>query len=285
MTRLVPPVLALTALAASTAGPAAAATPEAVRAAQRSVVIVSPGSKLVGGAVRVADDRYVTASTLVARTSEITASFAKQPESRASKVGLTDLPLGLTMLRIPAGASGTATITPGQEPPRPGEPLWILGPAPVKSGSRAKPTYVVAARRTTVERSSEQVRGLRRLDATSQPGFKGSAVVDAKGHLRGIAVPSPKGSTGAEADRNAYVLLLRDVPAVASAAPVTERSQFPAIPVTIGLGALLLLSQLGLRLRSRAGAARDIAPIPAPAPVAASAPAEELDDLEITLRR
>lgn len=130
---------------------------------------------------------------------------------------------------------------------------------------------------------------MRELGLTATPGFKGAAVVDRSGRLRGLAVPPPEGLGQAGDTARIYLLQLREAPKVASAAPIAERSQFPAVPFTVGLGLLMLLGQLGLALRGRRDGlpASPAAPTSAPVPAAATttpAPEESAEDIVITLR-
>ncbi len=265
---------ATTLLLATTAGSADAKTPQAVSKAASSVEIVRSNTGQ-GSAVRIGPDGgSVTSTVLVSRTSEIALTGADKRSTPADRV-LSDAPTGLVLLTR-RGSEASAGLTPAPNRARRGQAVYLISRPLGKNATTATITP------TKVRSSTRESLG---LSAKNRSGLNGGAVVDAQGRLLGVTVPPLPGSGLGSPQR---AIPVSAVPAAQSSEVAAKSSGFPAIPVTVGLGVLLVLSHL-LLLRRRRTATTVPAMTPAAAtqapaaPVAASA-ADPADDFEITLR-
>lgn len=256
---------------------AAPGTPAAVREAAEQVVGVHSGGQdgRDGSAVFVGERGYVTPTLLVARATEIVLTRAGGSTTVADREQST-APSGLELLSARDRTKG-AGLTPRR-----------------LRGSGTTTVYVIRFARTgknrstilrTITRSSIRTskRGLIELSSANRPGGAGGAVVDSAGRLVAITKPRDTGDNPAGARQQA--LAISDVPAVTQSASSGDDRGFPAVPGTIGLGLLLLLSQLGLSWRQR----RDVGQPAAPALMATTTASAQnapgpADDLEITFR-
>ncbi|MBJ7469886.1 MAG: trypsin-like peptidase domain-containing protein [Solirubrobacteraceae bacterium] len=268
--------LTATTLVLVTAGDAAAKTPQAVTKAATSVEIVRSNTGQ-GSAVRVGPKGgSVTSTVLVSRTSEIALTGADKRSTPADRAE-SDAPTGLVLLNR-RGTAAAAGLTPAPGRAKRGQTVYLISRPLGKNATTATITA------TRVRSSTRESLG---LTAKNRSGLNGGAVVDAQGRLLGITVPPLPGS-GLGSPQRAIPVSATPVPQ--SSAVATTSSGFPAVPVTIGLGVLLLASHLLLLRRRRVAAtAPAVAPLPTPqapaAPAAtASATADPADDFEITLR-
>ncbi len=278
-------------LAAAWSPPASADSalaPSTLNLVRATVVTVKTSSSAgraggrAGSAVRVGPTDYVTAWALVARTREITLDLPGSRNVVARPVEGTNLPLGLSLLRVSpryATRDGIARTVPAELAPARSTPLWLVR----STLERSVEVQAVRASRVGSTRRS----ALRRLSVTRGSGTArlGGALFDRRGRLRGVAVLPPQVASGDAATARLWALMVRPQPAALGAAAPKASTPFPAVPVAVAIGGVLLLSQiafavLGWFRRRRSPAATLSPPVQEPAPTP-----EPLDDLEITLRR
>lgn len=273
--------LLLAAPAIPAAATAATKTPEAVKKAAVSVEIVRSNTGK-GSAVRVGPaGGAVTPAVLVSRTSEISLTDASKRPTPADRVE-SDAPTSLALLTR-RGEKPSPGLTPAPERAKRGARVYVIS-RPV---DRRAATAQITPTRVTSSTGDALV-----LRARHRVGLNGGAVVDAQGRLLAVTTPPLPGTPTGGPLRAVPV---SDVPTPQTGEAATAPGGFPAVPVTIGLGILLLGSHLLLLRRRRSAASAPVAPAAAPTTAgaapqapAAAAPATAgvapEDDFEVTLR-
>lgn len=266
---LVPALLVGAAVPADSA--LAKGEPAAVKSAQASVVQVETPRQRGSAFAVTSDGLFVTASATVARTQDITIIY-KGDRYAATRLE-SSAPRGIALLRTerPVGEKALA-IQEGD--PKTGSRLWVL--AVNKSGNPV-------VRRATLERVNP-VGSMETARATTVAGESGGPLVTSQGKVVGVSAPPrpDEKSSGLVSYR------LAKLPVETDGVRADDGSGFPAVPVAIGLGVLLLLANLGVRwMRNRSLTTES--PVPAmpggpPPSTPVPAPVGGMDDIEVSLK-
>lgn len=275
MRRLTLTATTLLLLPAVPASALAAATPAAVKRSASSIDALHSGTG-DGSSVRIGEaGSTLTATALVSRTGEIFVTGADKRSTRADRV-VSDAPDALALLKR-RGAPSAPGVTPAKARVQKGATVWVL------SRSGIKPAAATRIVKTRVASSSSQ---RLELAAVNQTGRNGGAIVTSDGRLVGITVPPGTGQSLRGRQRGVPVT---ETPTPQGAAAPAAAAGFPAVPVTIGLGTLLLISQLVLVRRRRVvGAAPRVASTTVGAAEQTRPPSvgstEPTVDVQVTLR-
>lgn len=263
---------ALLALSGAFTASAAAATPEAVREAGSGLARLEAGKGSGTAFAVTSTGLFVTASSNVARTRDITLIIGQDRYS-ASRLEST-APRGLVLLQ----AEKPTTAKPlaiSESKPAKGTRLWVLS-AP-DTGRRLR---IRAARLQQVN----SVGSLETRGATTIPGENGGPLVTSSGRVIGVTAPPRPGETS----KALVSFRLPKLPTEVKPVTDTDGNGFPAVPVVIGLGILLVLANAGVtQLLARRRTAVSPVPVTATPPVPAGASSNgdaALDDLEISLK-
>jgi hypothetical protein len=269
-------------LAGGTAYPAAAA-PGAVERAEDSVVTVKR-SKLLAVAFAI-DSRgnFLTTDQAASRGTDIELIFPGGTRLPARRVD-SDAPAGLAVLNVP-GAPRLRPLRFSSAGAQIGDLLWTVPPAQRPGGPRIAKVVPVDP---DVRTGGEAPKGVLFLRGPRVPGRTGSPVVNSNGRV--VAVQRGDRYTF---DPSQEAVLISRRPTVLPAYRPPDKNDFPAVPVVIGLGILLLLANLFFVLRRRREVAAVVttartpgeAAAPTPAEAAPAAKPEPADDLEIFLKR
>lgn len=269
--------LAATIIATALFAVPAHAAPVAVERAQESTVLVKrPDLNAVAFAV---DRRggFLTTEQAASRGTDIKVVF---PGGRTLPAQRTesDAPAGLAMLRVP-GAPSLRPLAFSSSGAAPGDQVWLVAPP------RRIPTPD-NVRLDVPGPELRQTEGVLFLPERVRSGATGSPLLNGSGRVVGVL----------RSDRNKDDGFLEAVavdkrPSALPAIAPPGKKDFPAVPVVIGLGILLLLANIWFTMRRRRDVAAVVTTTRAPSEAASTASTVDAevdtvpeDDLGITLR-
>lgn len=255
----------------------ATAAPTRVENAQSSTVLVQR-AKLAAVAFAIdRSGRFLTTEQAASRGNDIKLVFPGGKAFPATRED-SDAPAGLAILRV-TGAPALRPLQFARANAEPGDQVWTVAPptrlAEPRRGRVAQPAYPL-----------EDLEGVLLLRQPRSVELTGSPVLNGSGKV--VAALRAK-RFRFDTHQEAVSVTARPI-ALAPYSP-PEKKDFPAVPVVVGLGILLLLANLWFTMRRRKAAAdlvttvgvagEDHSPTAAPASSASAAD----DDLEISLKR
>lgn len=252
----------------------AAAAPSAVDRAAKSAVVVKRGSfSAVAFAV---DNRggFLTTEQAASRGTDITIEFPDGSELPAVREEST-APAGLALLRVRGAGPELEPLVVAVKEAQPGDRVWV---APAPQVGPPRPATVAE-----LPLAFEKSEGLLFLDRARRNGITGSPVLSSVGEV----VAAVRASRGSLRERRIQAVSITEQPEALPAIKPPKKNDFPAVPVVVGIGALLLLLNILFTVRRRREA-RDVivaARTPGEVPTAPAPAPEPLDDLEVTLKR
>lgn len=222
-------------------------TPKAVDRARESVVRVvkTSGDKLKSVAVAVNDrGDFLTTSQAVSRTRGLNILIpGRQRPLPAIRVP-SDARPGLELVHVPDAPRIRALRFAGRTP-RADSTTWIVAPASVLSRPR-RGKVLVPERLCTDGADAKLVSvGVKRV-----AGMNGSPVLDGRGRVLGLVRPN-RSPGGGCTDEGAQVVLTEAAPQRLPPVVAQQRSDFPAVPLVVGLGVLLILANVVLLAQRR----------------------------------
>lgn len=268
-------LLALTVVSSAAAAPA-----RVVRAENSTVKVERP--KLHAAAFAIDDNGgFLTTEQAASRGADIRVVF---PDGKAlpAKREESDAPAGLAIIRV-AGGPKLRPLSFSRQRLLLGQRAWIVSP-----GRRPRETT-----RRPKSDGIENSAGLAYLPAGDVSGTTGSPVVDRRGHVVAVLRADRFTSDTYRGQQVLEAVTTNKRPASLPAIKPPEKNDFPAIPVVIGLGILLLLANIFFSMRRRrevaavaqaAGTPPDADHQAGGAQVAAPTKPEPDDDLEISLK-
>jgi hypothetical protein len=266
------------------AGPSRAADPPpaSIELAQGSVVqIVKTAGNDKGAAFAVdAKGDLLTSQQAVSRSAGLQVTVAGSSRRYTARRLDSDAPPGLVLIRLEGGPR-LKPLSFARERPEVTERTWVVPPRALSSRPRGGTVKLPQSICT-----SGSDTGVLTIGVSRTAGLNGSPVLNDRGAVVGV-VRSSHFTTDCD-ERTLQAVVAERAPQALPALAAPKSSDFPAVPVVVGLLGALLVINIVLFLRRRRGlAALDLGPSPAPAPHPAPRYDDGFDDgadLEIALK-